>query len=137
MVLRHTTHKIWKCLDAVKLKFQWDSGTTRSSEADIIHKRNGQYTYSIYLADWHEKWQIALLIIYMRACLHDVLHIIALIRGVAHGKTKLNKITRKHHNIRQVCYMKQISVFEFLEIIESLTFWFDWLVWNCVITMNW
>ena len=50
---------------------------------------SGQYTYSIYLADWHNETQISLLIACMRAWLHDVLRIIALIRCVAHDKTKI------------------------------------------------
>ena len=54
-----------------------------------IHKTNGCQNKAIYFGDWHEKWQISLLIICMRAWLHDVLHIIALICGVAHGKTKI------------------------------------------------
>ena len=113
----------------------------KRSRNKLFYKSVGRQLCSIYLADWHEKWQISLLIICMRAWSHDVLHIIAPIRCVAHDKTKknklLNKITRKHHNIRQVCYKKQISVFEFLEIIETLTFCFDWLVRNCVIAMKW
>ena len=49
----------------------------------------GQQLYPMYFEHWHKKSQISLLIICMRAWLHDVLHIIAPIRCVAPGKTKI------------------------------------------------